>query len=174
MNKALKKNAVTDICQLECNVTSILFHARSQIVAQLQCCDWKAGLQLCWATVLSSRLQGALNSSNHRGLWGCACVHASCMFKSGCLCSVAWSCLTLCDPMDCQTPLSMEFSRQKYWSGLLFPSSFVIIIILVCLRHNGLPLCLTVELKCFCSGLCPPIDGRKGKINPSTASGLPF
>ena len=28
-------------------------------------------------------------------------------------------------PMDCspcQVPLSMEFSRQKYWSGLLVPS----------------------------------------------------
>ena len=39
--------------------------------------------------------------------------------------SVTQSCLTLCDPMDCvahQTPLSMEFSRQKYWSGLSFPS----------------------------------------------------
>ena len=23
----------------------------------------------------------------------------------------------------CQTPLSMEFSRPEYWSGLLFPSS---------------------------------------------------
>ena len=32
------------------------------------------------------------------------------------------SCLTLCDPMDCQAPLSMEFSRQEYWSGLSFPS----------------------------------------------------
>ena len=31
------------------------------------------------------------------------------------------SCPTLCDPMDyipCQAPLSMEFSRQEYWSGL--------------------------------------------------------
>ena len=31
-------------------------------------------------------------------------------------------CLTLCDPMNCialQVPL--EFSRQEYWSGLLFP-----------------------------------------------------
>ena len=27
-------------------------------------------------------------------------------------------CLTLCDPMDPQTPLSMGFSKQKYWSGL--------------------------------------------------------
>ena len=40
------------------------------------------------------------------------------------LCSVAQSCLTLCDPMDCSPPgssLSMEFSRQEYWSGLPFP-----------------------------------------------------
>ena len=38
---------------------------------------------------------------------------------------VAQSCLSLCDPMDyiaCQAPLSMEFSRQESWSGLLFPS----------------------------------------------------
>ena len=34
------------------------------------------------------------------------------------------SCLTLCDPMDYsrQAPLSMELSRQEYWSGLPFPS----------------------------------------------------
>ena len=32
------------------------------------------------------------------------------------------SCLTLCDPMDTalQAPLSTGFSRQEYWSGLLF------------------------------------------------------
>ena len=31
---------------------------------------------------------------------------------------------TLCDPMDCsrQAPLSTEFSRQEYWSGLPFTS----------------------------------------------------
>ena len=34
---------------------------------------------------------------------------------------VAQSCLTLCNPMDCG-PLSMEFSRQEYWSELPFPS----------------------------------------------------
>ena len=29
-----------------------------------------------------------------------------------------------CDSMDCshQAPLSMKFSRQEYWSGLLFPT----------------------------------------------------
>ena len=37
---------------------------------------------------------------------------------------VTQSCLTLCDPMDCshQAPLSIEFSRQEYWSGLPFLS----------------------------------------------------
>ena len=31
-------------------------------------------------------------------------------------------CMTLCDPMTvaCQASLSMEFSRQEYWSGLPF------------------------------------------------------
>ena len=36
---------------------------------------------------------------------------------------VTQSCLTLYNPMDCQTPLSMELSRQEDWSGLPFPSS---------------------------------------------------
>ena len=37
---------------------------------------------------------------------------------------VAQSCLTLCDlwTVDCQAPLSMEFSRQEYWRGQSFPS----------------------------------------------------
>ena len=30
--------------------------------------------------------------------------------------------LILCEPMDHQAPLSMEFSRQEYWSGYPFPS----------------------------------------------------
>ena len=38
---------------------------------------------------------------------------------------LAQSCLTLCVLMDCNptgSSLSMEFSRQAYWSGLPFPS----------------------------------------------------
>ena len=38
---------------------------------------------------------------------------------------IAQPCLTLCNPMDSslhQAPPSMGFSRQKYWSGLPFPS----------------------------------------------------
>ena len=37
---------------------------------------------------------------------------------------VSQSCLTLCYPMTVahQAPLSIGFSRQEYWSGLLLPS----------------------------------------------------
>ena len=42
-----------------------------------------------------------------------------------CVVLVAQSFLTLCDPMDCShlVPLSLELSRQEYWSELPFPSS---------------------------------------------------
>ena len=35
---------------------------------------------------------------------------------------ITQSSLTLCDPIVCQVPLSMGYSRQEYWSGLPFPS----------------------------------------------------
>ena len=50
------------------------------------------------------------------GVCSCVCV---------CVCPLTQSCPTLCDPMDCVAsgaPLFMKFSRQEYWSGLLFPS----------------------------------------------------
>ena len=42
----------------------------------------------------------------------------------GCNGLVSKSCPTLATPwtVACQTPLSMGFSRQEYWSGLPFPS----------------------------------------------------
>ena len=36
--------------------------------------------------------------------------------------SVMSNSLQLFATVDCQPPLSMEFSRQEYWSALLFPS----------------------------------------------------
>ena len=41
------------------------------------------------------------------------------IYKSEVKVLVTQLCLTLCDPIDCspQVPLSMEFSRQDYWSG---------------------------------------------------------
>ena len=47
------------------------------------------------------------------------------MKPAACLrsCSVAQSCPTLCNPMDCSKlgPLSMGFFRQLHWSVLPFP-----------------------------------------------------
>ena len=37
-------------------------------------------------------------------------------------CVHAKLCPTLCDPIACQAPLSTDFSRQEYWSGLPFPA----------------------------------------------------
>ena len=36
-------------------------------------------------------------------------------------CPVRQSCLTLCNPIDCNVPGSSGFSRQEYWRGLLCP-----------------------------------------------------
>ena len=52
------------------------------------------------------------------------CIYSCIFIFLYMMCLVAQSCLTLCDPMDCspcQAPLSMGFSRQKYWSGLPCP-----------------------------------------------------
>ena len=40
-----------------------------------------------------------------------------------CVCVLVTQCLCLCDPWTVahQASLSMEFSRQEYWSGLPFP-----------------------------------------------------
>ena len=55
---------------------------------------------------------------NNWGVLACVCV---CV----CVCVlVTQSCPALRDPwtVACQTPLSIEFSRQEYWSGLPFTS----------------------------------------------------
>ena len=48
----------------------------------------------------------------------CVCVYI--YIYICCVVLVAQLCPTVCDPMDCSPPgpLSMEFSRQEYWSGL--------------------------------------------------------
>ena len=54
-------------------------------------------------------------------------AHTRLSINVKCVCMCAQSCPTLCNPMDCnpscncQAPLSMEYSRREYWSGLLFP-----------------------------------------------------
>ena len=44
------------------------------------------------------------------------------LIRSLCYAKSLQSCLTLCNPMKCSLPSSMEFSRREYWRGLLCPS----------------------------------------------------
>ena len=64
----------------------------------------------------------------------CVCV---------CVSLVAQSCLTLCGLIGCspQTPLSMEFFSQGYWSELHFPFQGIFL-------TQGLNLCLLHLLPC--------------------------
>ena len=74
-------------------------------------------LVFLFLTSLCMTLPGFIHvSSNDPGLF---------LFMAACMRAKSFqSCLTLCDPMNCivacQAPLSMEFSRQEYWSGLPF------------------------------------------------------
>ena len=64
---------------------------------------------------LLSVINGKVNQLQRDIYGSCMCVHAQSL----------QSCLTLWDLMDyvaCQTPLSIGFLRQEYWSGLSFSS----------------------------------------------------
>ena len=87
---------------------------------------------------------------------------------------VAHLCLTFCDPMDSslpQSPLSMGFSRQEYWSGLSFPSPGNLPTqvsnpglshcrqTLYHLSHQGSLSESESEVAQSCPTLCDPMDG---------------
>ena len=78
--------------------------------ARGEVCLCPADPAVAWSII--KRLKISVFSTNGAGTVGWVCVH-----------SVAQSCPTLCDPVDCsrQAPLSMGFSRQEHWSGLLVP-----------------------------------------------------
>ena len=70
----------------------------------------------------STRLHHPWDSPGKNTGVGC-CFLLQCM-KVKSESEVAWSCLTLSDPMDWSLPAppSMGFSRQEYWSGVPLPS----------------------------------------------------
>ena len=75
----------------------------------------------------------------------------------GCCVLSRFSRVRLCDPMNCSSPgsLSMGFSRQEYWSGLLspFPGIFPtrwLNTCLVCLLHWQVGSLPTTWETCFC------------------------
>ena len=72
------------------------------------------------------------NPTVPRGLYSCVrvCVHVYAVMSdsaSVCVCVYTHTHSLMSDSstpwtVACQVPLSMEFSRQEYWSGLLFPA----------------------------------------------------
>ena len=73
-------------------------------------CQWRSN------RLLESDMDNENKSNQH--------CHSQCPWSHEMKVKVTQLCPTLWDPMDCshQAPLSMGFSRQEYWSGLLFPS----------------------------------------------------
>ena len=65
----------------------------------------------------------ALSWYQHVTLFSLRTYAASLSLWSLCVCAKSsQSCPTLCDTLDCsQAPLSMWFSRQEYWNGLMCP-----------------------------------------------------
>ena len=77
-----------------------------------------------------------------------------------CLLSHVW----LCNPIDYSPPLSMEFSRQEYWSGLPFPSlgdQYHVSYISEKPRTSSAAAAAAAAAKSLqsCLTLCDPIDG---------------
>ena len=90
--------------------------------------QWRAeGIRGCTvAPDPSSGLQSSFSSTKADSLHPdvqILCVTFNCLGIYVRVCPVAQLCLTLCDPWTVayQALLSMEFSRQEYWSGLPFP-----------------------------------------------------
>ena len=87
--------------------------------------------------------------------WITTAGSTECVCVCVCVCSVAQSYLTLCTPWTAarQAPLSMEVSRQEYWSGLPIPPPGIFLTqgLNPCFLHwqaDSLPLHhLTVSLK---------------------------
>ena len=80
---------------------------------------------LCLVLKTKCRKQILILQNNPKHFYGQVKVLNSVLVKG--LCSgglVMKLCPTLCTPwtVTCQASLSMEFSRQDYWSGLPFPS----------------------------------------------------
>ena len=56
----------------------------------------------------------------------------------------------------CQAPLSVEFSRQDYWSGLSFPSPGIYVCTYICiLVLHSFPLWFIIGSSCLCYSIGP-------------------
>jgi len=78
----------------------------------------KNSVCVCVCVCMIKESQGGKEQSTHRRKMKQWVFHSTFLYVC------AQPCLTLCNPMGCSlpVPLSMEFSQQEYWRGLLCPS----------------------------------------------------
>ena len=96
-------------------------HLQMQLCDSILCAPW--GPQQNWVTHLTGWTQsGQVQWPHSTGVQHSrVCFYWLCLlsrFSHVWLSATPWT-------MACQAPLSMGFSRQEYWSGLLFPSPFI-------------------------------------------------
>ena len=109
---------------------TIFVQLQSSIIPENK--SWRIGRKVCSLPnmyVCEGGVRGPkeINSpANNRGdwNWGLPQAPSSSLPVCVCVCSVTPSYLSLCNSLDCspQASVSMEFSRQEYWSKLPFPS----------------------------------------------------
>ena len=103
------------------NERDIFFGCQFEKVLQVPCiqkCTNRARVICYHSNILLMMMAIQCYSSWHLSLFLPQNFYASHIVKV----LVRPSCQTVCNAMDCscQVPLSMEFSRQEYWSGLTF------------------------------------------------------
>ena len=81
-------------------------------------------LQQPWESLLRTYFKYQVITHLHHNLSFTKTGSSTQTWKTAELCSVSQLCPTLWDPwtVSRQAPLSVEFSRQEYWSGLRFPT----------------------------------------------------
>ena len=120
--------------EINAGILSVFFNylsiATSKLVTGCQNSKWpSSALDPRWRQLSELNVsQGSFGIPILKEFW---MVFKHCLLKQTALLMdtkeglVTQMCPTLCNPMDyiaCQAPLSMEFSRQEYWSGLPFPT----------------------------------------------------
>ena len=120
----------------------LLFHGKlGEALSKIAKEKWKYFIGKDWLPILSMCYPHQLVESSFRPHFLSAheaeeevCVHACvCVYVCVCMCVCVCICMLshfvmfdFLQPLwtvSCQDPLSKEFSRQEYWSGLPFPTS---------------------------------------------------
>ena len=105
----------------------------------------------------------------HNTIFVLAWYYYLCLYLWNILCVLSHSVVSDCSPVDCSplAPLSMEFSRQEYWSGLPVPTPGDLL-------NLGTESASLVSVCWQANSLTREISFRKKKINSLSVPQGPF